>query len=584
MVGAHYSAFVEEAFIKPIRSVLIVDDDYPTFDEMLDTQISTSKGEQVLQSKEWYKDPGRIKRVIGSFRTPRRPLLVDVHDGTNVTAGTEVKIASHLHQSDLLVLDYQLDKTRPGDGSTAISIVRSLMRNDHFNLVVIHTSEPLDSVFRETLFSMMSPNLVPLDEEERAKVEMLLFNAESESENVTERLYSSVGPDQYLDARCYPTTYRRAMSLSHQPYASFRAESDIFKWTSEDRKLVLQHLLLRTEGVLTPKFNPEKTSSLSWDDGAIKYIAADSVFVAFSDKRDDDDLLGELLNALNAWSPEPSRLFLAKLRAEMDEFGVMAQRDVLESRHALAHWYRRLLDSDGVARRWLVAESVNRHSEQLLGGLLPRVESYAFRLIEAETKAGSGLELSKMHFEVDLSNDKEALQSIREHNLFVSSQVPSGWHLTTGHIFEMGEHHWVCLSPACDTVPAQISPSRITAFGARLPFMAVKLFAVADTKPIKDVQTNRYVFVKIKGSVKAFCFNDPGSDLSAPAWHTLFADKKGEFEENFKFNVFIAEDGRRGMVQRRYSCRVVAQLRYEYALNLIQRLGGTLTRIGLDFA
>jgi hypothetical protein len=198
MAGAHYSAFVEEAFIKPIRSVLIVDDDYPTFDEMLETQIERDKGTEPPRRKEWYNDPARIKRVIGSFRTPQRPLLVDVHDGTNVSAEGEVRIASHLHQSDLLVLDYQLDRTRPGDGSTAISIVRGLMRNDHFNLVVIHTSEDLEGVFRETLLSLMSAAMPPLSEEEREKVDGLLFDAESEKEDVTERLQRSIGTDQYL--------------------------------------------------------------------------------------------------------------------------------------------------------------------------------------------------------------------------------------------------------------------------------------------------------------------------------------------------------------------------------------------------
>ena len=583
MAGAHYSAFVKEAFIKPIRSVLIVDDDYPTFDEMLDTQIERDNGTEPVRRKEWYNDPARIKRVIGSFRTPQRPLLVDVHDGTNVSAEGEVRIASHLHQSDLLVLDYQLDRTRPGDGSTAISIVRGLMRNDHFNLVVIHTSEDLEGVFRETLLSLMSAAMQPLSEEEREKVEGLLFDADGEKEGVTERLQRSVGTDQYLHARCHSTTFLRTMGNSHQPYATFRGESDEFGWSSDERKLVLRYLLLRAEAALQPKFNPEGTASLTWNDGATKYIAADSVFVAFSSKTDDDDLLAELLEALNAWAPEPSRLFLGKLRAEMDEFGVMAQRDVLESRHALAHWYRRLLESKGAARRWLVAESVNRHSEQLMGGLLPRVEDFASRLVEAETGAGTAIDLSKDHFKIDLSNPQEQLRSVREHNAFVSSKPPEGWHLTTGHIFKVAEDYWVCVSPACDTVPAQLSPVRVTAFGERLPFMAVKLFTVADTKQVKDVQTNRYVFIKLDGVVKAFCFNDPANDLSAPAWHTLFADKRGQFDKEFSFNVFVAEKGSRGMVQKRRPARVVAQLRYEYALNLVQRLGGTLTRIGLDY-
>lgn len=584
MAGSQYSAFVEEAFIKPIRSVLIVDDDYPTFDEMLDAQIERDKGSEPARHKEWYNDPGRIRRVIGSFRTPQRPLLVDVHDGTNVSAGTEVKIASHLHQSDLLVLDYQLDRTRPGDGSTAIAIVRSLMRNDHFNLVVVHTSEDLEGVFRETLLALMSPTLQPLADEEREKVEGLLFDAEGEKEGFTDRLQRSIGTDQYLHARCHGKTFLRTMGKSQQPYGSFRAESDEFGWETEDRKLVLRYLLLRTEAALGPKFNPEGTSSLTWDDGAVKYIAADSVFVAFSSKTDDDDLLAELLEALNAWAPEPSRLFLAKLRAEMDEFGVMAQREVLESRHALAHWYRRLLESEGAARRWLVAESVTRHAEQLMGGLLPRVEDFASRLVQAETGSASPIEISKGHFKIDLADAQEQLRSVREHNAYVSSKPPEGWHLTTGHVFNVDGSYWVCVSPACDTVPAQLSASRVAAFGERLPFMAVKLFAVGDAKKITDVQTNRYIFLKLDGVVKAFCFNDPVNDLSAPVWHTLFADKRGQFGKEFTLSVFIAEKGSRGMVQKRHLARVVGQLRYEYALNLVQRLGGAFTRIGLDYA
>ncbi len=583
MAGPHYSGFVEEAFIKPIRSVLIVDDDYPTFDEMLDAQIERDNGSEPDRRKEWYNDPARIKKVMGRFRAPQQPLLVDVHDGTNVPVGAEVKIASHLHQSDLLVLDYQLDRTRPGDGSTAISIVRSLMSNDHFNLVVVHTSENLEGVFRETLLALMSATLPLLTQEESEKVEGLLFDAESDKEGVTERLYISVGTDQYLHARCHPSTYLRTMGKSQQPYATFRDESDEFGWEPDDRKLVLRYLLLRAETALQAKFNPRGNFSLAWDDGPVKYIAADSVFVAFSSKTDDDDLLGELLEALNAWAPEPSRLFLAKLRAEMDEFGVMAQRDILQSRHALAHWYSRLLESNGAARRWLVAESVNRHSEQLMSALLPRVESFASRLVEAETAAGAALDISKEHFKVDLANPQEKLRSAREHNAYVSSKAPEGWHLTTGHIFKLGNDHWVCVSPACDTVPAQLSAARVAAFGERLPFMAVKLFEVADTKPINDVQTNRYVFVMLNSLVKAFCFNDPASDLSAPAWHTVFADNRGQFGKDFTFHVFVAEKGSRRMVQKRHSARVVAQLRYEYALNLVQRLGGTFTRIGLDY-
>ena len=35
----HYADFVAEAYIKPIRSVVIIDDDYPTYDEVLSAEF-----------------------------------------------------------------------------------------------------------------------------------------------------------------------------------------------------------------------------------------------------------------------------------------------------------------------------------------------------------------------------------------------------------------------------------------------------------------------------------------------------------------------------------------------------------------
>ncbi|MER8910330.1 response regulator receiver domain [Mesorhizobium sp. M0854] len=583
MAGEHYSAFVEEAFVKPIRSVLIVDDDYPTFDEMLDAEIARNGQREHKKAKDWYNDPARIKKVIASFRIPGRALLVDIHDGTNVSSGAEIKIAAHLHQSDLLVLDYQLDKAKPGDGALAIEIIRSLMSNDHFNLVVVHTSENLETVFRETLISLMAPLVDRLEADDSQRAQTLLIEAEDKADGIGDRLSQSVGIDQYVHARRFHGSYLRIMSKSQQPYSAFRAECDQLEWESDDRKLVLRYLLEQVDLGLAARFNVGSDSQLDWDDGGSRYIKTNTVFIAFSQKNNDDDLLSELLAALNAWNPRPSRLFLAKLRAEMDEYGVMAQSAVLDNLHALAHWYRRLLASEGPDRRWLITESVARHSEQLMNGILPRVENFAGRLIAAEAKTGVPETLSKEHFSIDLTNAHEKLKAEYEHNAFVSSKPPEGWHLTTGQVFVVGQDYWVCVSPACDTVPAQLSAGRVALFGERLPFMAVKLIPVADGKVLKDVQTNRYVFLRVAGGVKCFCFNDPSSDASAPAWHMLYAEKRGIFSKDFNFKLSITEKGTRRLLQRKCDAQVVCQLRYEYALNLVQRLGGSLTRIGLDF-
>lgn len=584
MANEHYAVFITEAFVKPIRSVLIIDDDYPTLDEILDQEIAKkAEGEPPATNKTWYRNPERIKRVIGGFRKPERPLLVDIHDGANVDATGDAKVASHLHQSDLLVLDYELDKTRRGDGARAIEILRGLITNDHFNLVVVHTSEDLDKVYREIILGLLGPMKTSLSAEERETVDQLIADREDSEEGILDALHEAVTVDQYLHARLHRDTYLRTMGKKEQPYAAFSGLADEAKWDNNSRKLVLRRLLADVETPLRALLNGTSAAGLKWSKSAVKWVKAESVFIAFSNKSDHDDLFLELQKALEAWNPAPSRLFMAKLRAEMDEYGVVAQTEALERQHALAHWYARLLRSEGDERRWLIAESVGRHSDQLLNTILRRVETFASGLVEAEAEAaGEDVDARcQHHFSVDLSKEQSKKRAEREHNAFVSSKAPEGWHLTTGHVFMVDGDYWICLSPACDLVPGQ-GASRNADFGDRLPFMAVKLHPVAADVD-HDVNSNLYLFLTLEGEVKKFCFNSQGKDSTAPIWRTFYAESRGLLDKNFNFKVSVMSAGSRRLIATVHRSQVIAQLRYEYALNLLQKLGVSMTRIGLDF-
>jgi hypothetical protein len=584
MPNEHYARFIEEAFVKPIRSVLIVDDDYPTLDEMLDLEVAHGgEGRPPRTGKTWYDNPERIKSVIDGFRQPQRPLLVDIHDGANVDAKGDAKVASHLHQSDLLVLDYELDKTRPQDGARAIEILRGLSTNDHFNLVVVHTSEDLDLVYREVILGLLAPMDDRLTDAEGHTVDQLIAEREDIDGDVLQALRAAVTTDQYLHARLHATTFMRTMGQGQQPYADFCALADAAGWDNGNRRLVLRRLLADAEQPLRARMRDVSVAGLKWATSGVKWAKAESVFIAFSSKADHDDLFADLRTALEAWNPAPSRLFMAKLRAEMDEYGVVAQTEALERQHALAHWYARLLRSKGDERRWLIAESVSRHSDQLLNTILRRVETFASALVDAEAAAaGENIETRcQEHFSVDLSKPHPKKKAEREHNAFVSSKAPEGWHLTTGHVFMMDGEHWVCLSPACDLVPGQ-GAMRNADFGDRLPFMAVKLHSVA-VDGDHDVNSNLYLFLTLAGEVKKFCFNSQGKDSTSPIWRTFYAERRGLLDKDFKFKVSVMGAGSRRLVATVHPAQVVAQLRYEYALNLLQKLGVTLTRIGLDF-
>lgn len=580
MQAEAYKAFIDEAFLRPIRSVLIVDDDYPTFDELLAAEIGLKDGQDPPRKKGWYADPSRVKRVIDGFRAKERPLLVDIHDGSNVTPGEDADIAAHLHQSDLLVLDYSLDPESKGDGTRALAIIGSLTASPHFNMVVVHTGDPLEVVYRETVLSLLQPLGECLTLEEREVADSHIYDAETAVEGTEARLVAAIGDAQYLEMRRTPGAARDALK-GVEPFTGFKNICDELGWKGAVPRLVLRRLLERADARLAPTMTGPFDLAVAWGGDAM-FIRTDSLFVAFSGKQDEDDLIGELRSALVASRPEPSRLFYAKLRAEMDEMGTVAQRAALENRPALAHWYRRLVEADGPKRKWMVADNVSRHAEQLLAGILPGVQDFASRLVGAEAPGDDAVSLSKGYFGIDLSNEAVRRRAEREHNAYVSSKPVAGWHLSTGQIFKVGKDFWVCMSPVCDMVPEQMSAERRARLGDWLPFTAVKLVGLPAGRNY-DASTNKFLFLKGADDVETFCFEDPSRDGAAPAWYTMYAERLGSLTDDFRFRIILPVREGDALVNATLDASVVAQLRYEYALSLMHRLGGSQTRIGLDY-
>ena len=538
-----YSDFITEAFIAPLRSVLIVDDDYPTFDEILRAQHSSNKGHKYATDKDWPSQPDKLMAIIGRFRQHDPPLLVDIHDGQNVGQESEQSNAEHLHQSDLLILDYELDKAQPGDGSRAIQVLRHLMKNHHFNLVVVYTKENLDTVFQEILLGLLGPSYEAPPLELANEIVDALEAAEDHYFDVAQKLSDSIGSAQYLYSRCFPKKFSRVMTGRRQPYSEFAEVCEKAEIDPRFRRDLLRFYLSEFERSNHSKMNSrDSADTLVWSTTSVKWLKGDSIFVAFSNKSEDDDLLCQLQVALHDWNPNPSRLLLAKIRAAMDEYGAVAQTEALTYHHALAAWYFKLMVASESERRSRIAESVVRHSDHLMHVILPRVEEFTNRLIRADTDSGDIEERCRYHFKVDPSDARDRQIANLQHNALVCSHEPTGWHLTTGHIFRMSDSYWLCLSAACDMVPAQIPQWRQECFGQRLPFIAVKLHP--RKKMPSDVQSNLYLFVRIDGDVSIFSFNSSGEDDSKPHWELFFAENSGEFPSD-EFGVFDMENRER---------------------------------------
>lgn len=581
-VNEGYKAFIKEAFIKPIRSVLIVDDDYPTYSEMLDLQQGSLDGKQAPPSaKRWRTNPDQIRKVIDSFRKPELSLVVDIHDGGD---GTEASIAYHLHQSDLLVLDFQLGDTAVG-ASKSVEIARKVMANDHFNLVVVHTAEDLQKAFRQILLGVMAPCCDESTEAHRASAQSLVEKHELEKDDgIVKKIEKAFEIEQYLYARQDMTNALRAAIVGSPPFAAFRDVWSQAGWTPAAAKQIFAWAMHRFEDANRNKMHfAGNKLQLKWSEQD-KWIRSHSGFFAFAQKTNDDlDILHELWQSLVAWGPEPSRLFLTKLRSELEEAGVAAEDATLRNKYLLAQWYADLLAGDEIRRKTLIDISISRHAEQMLDHVQANVQKFAERLVSEDAKGPvKDQQLVLAHFGVDLGKASDEKQAERDHNIFACSKRPRGWHLQTGHVFAAAGGHWVCLSPECDLVPGQKTSGHYKDVSTRLPFFAVKLQPVAETQKI-EIHSNRFVFLDLPEGKRIFCINDPTKMNSAPQWYPLYAANFGKFEQDFRFKYSkLAMDGAE-LVAAQHEAQVVTQLRYEYALNLVQALGSTFTRIGLDF-
>ncbi|MCK1341500.1 hypothetical protein IVB38_37310 [Bradyrhizobium sp. 38] len=578
-----YHEFIRDAFIEPIRSVLIIDDDYPTYSEILDRQSALlQEGKAPDSVKSWLVGPTKIKKVVESFRKRARPLLVDIHDGRGGD-GSEEDLAYHLHQSDLLVLDYQLNGNS-GDGTRAIEIARRVMANNHFNLVMVHTTAKLDDAFREMLLGLMSPCAEKVSEHERAQRDKLIQQAELDDDTILNRLRKAFREEQYFPYRKDSKAAFLAFRKGEQPFTDASDICTEAKWEGASLKFMFRWMIEDFEARSAAKMQPATEEALpQWSESDL-WIRSKSGFIAFTNKTNDVDILDELWRSLIKWSPKPSRLFLTKLRSELEQFGVAAEDAALGNDYVLARWYSELLKGNNLDRKTLIGTAIARHSEQLLDFVQDSVRGFAEKLIIADS-AGPlvGNALVKDHFKIDLDDKASSNKADEDHNVFACTKKPQGWHLQTGHIFTAAKAYWVCLSPSCDLVPGQRKTGHYKDMSDVMPFLAVKLKPYKNAEKPPDVQSNRYVFLDEKGKSTILCINEPDHPNSSPHWYPLHAANKGQLddEKNFSFTKLGIKAGK--VVTEEHRAKVVAQLRYEYAINLAQMLGSTFTRVGLDF-
>jgi hypothetical protein len=423
---------------------------------------------------------------------------------------------------------------------------------------------------------------------------------ENDVPEAPDELRAAVGISTYLAYRSQKQAGKSEVGFIDQEpaMAAFRALCEKAKWKPQERARVFCWVIQDYEKKL--KGDAEGTGDVRWSppgDGNKGWIRTSGGFIAFAGKND-PALLRALEAAIEDWKPSPSRLISSKIRASISAQGALAEETALSDKHVYWQYYSELCKaSQGTAasspRRSLIEAHAARHTERLFDLVGGEAIDFGLRLLASDPKL---MDASKdgyaSYYNLSINSQQKKQKALYHYNSHISTKQVSGWHLHPGHVFEACDELWVCVSPACDLVPEQKGQAAIShSMKASVkPFMAVQLFKRNKPVDSREITSNTLVFLKEPSGEKVIAYSvfSDGGEGSSPVWRLFTAAQFGKFDihpktgtADLKLNYLCGLS--EGLKIENCDGRIVAQLRYEYALNLIQKLGVEMTRVGLDF-
>lgn len=590
---------IKEAYIDPIRSVMVVDDEYPTLSKLIAGEDG-SKGE----------DKERLQEVIGMCKEPDNNWMLDVHDGQFNGTGD----VDNLHHSDLLILDYHLEGNGDdGRGEKALSVLSSLAEKEHFNLVVVHTKGYTDvgsdqgyrAVFKDIVFHLQNQKLFPPMPDvllSTKNINDAIDAWEEEHTGIIDVLVNSVTDLDYLNLHSLGEPPAKIKG-SRKELRELKALYDNRPLGEDDDldklefKFLQWYVLWKKGEKIQNSFGDSEFSDLRWSDSdEHMWVKAGNLFVCVVGKTIPTPELPErLLSAIEHWGPHPHRLLLAKIRHKLDEHGFTIASSVLSKQHTHAGWLRELLNSDEQDLEQQAWYTTQHHLEEMSWHYKDDLSNYLVRVVQALVANETPIdEVEKRYTSQDiLTSDFEIFKFS---NAFNNSLPVEGKNLTTGHILKNNQTGGLCLvvTPACDLVPGRKEGLHsIEVVVQQLYPISSALRQDSDEGVIEQgelferckefVNTKQLVFIPINEKVEVYSTVSHLYKNANPNLMSLAFADEGKWGAGFILTSYNLNLALTPPQIRVCNYTVVGQLRYEYALHHSKTAGEHVSRIGLDY-
>lgn len=577
-----YKVLLKQAFIDPIRTVTVIDDEYPTMTSLLNSNSSFQPSASI----------DRLKSIINMCHNDHM-WSVDVFDGKSPNLSGSTSIPSHLNHSDLIILDYHLDGDDAANGGDrARQIIKDLDVNTHYNLIIVHTkgssSGDIRTVFQEILINLLhiaDVNHLSLTQEIKDNIDDWAYVNGSEYGWINEN-FSAIPLLKYFIT---PSSVD-ALAFKKEKHFFYRYKEDIIK-ISNDSGFTRDDLIKwKFNSVLNELDISRRTTSrgdISWEwDDTANFISTSKVFITVI--RKDTDISNEKLyeslgTALEKFNAPPMHLIMAKMRHELDERGIEQAIKITENRFAQAGWLYNLLQHS--EDPFSHDKAIDLHWEQLARASRNNLRDFSQKIaIVTKAKFPTSNKDAVTHFFSDCMHDKDKDNVLGHLNAFSCSMGITNNHLTTGTIFRFDNDYWVCLTPACDLVPGQKETWADRIGENHLVFKAVKLNNIELPNANRSAFSNENVYLLVENKILTFSFKKGNAN---PVWDTFYVENNGKFEPGNKLTLCCIRERKdvdtTSLALERFDAEGVAELRYEYALNLLHKLSNSLSRVGLDF-
>ncbi|MCZ0950041.1 response regulator receiver domain [Pseudomonas syringae pv. tomato] len=553
---------LKEAFINPIRFALLVDDDFPTYQDML----SPSGGRTF--------ETARASELFEFCR--HRGWLCDVDNAASVAIQFERE--KSLNQSDLLILDYHLDPGRPDDPSKSISILQDLALSDHFNLVIIYTGADADKVLREVSFCLGGG--VGLTPDEETLVKATIEDMEESDYRAAMSTLNIAAIENYLLGLKPNGSSKDLRAVLAKSGVSLRQHNSLINYFCEQyfSNDLEDEVLGRRQEVERIEASLGRETNCSW-------VSQGNLFAVIVNKTEGADVLEERLHqALVEWSPSPLRVLMVHARASLERAGTISDEKVLDTPRRQAGWLLRiLLARSGEETKRYMQELYGRLFERLVSSIEGEMVAFGTRLISLNGE-DPVVVATKMSCASGLSRE-HVYHALNEH---LCSDNYKDLVMTTGVVFRALKgavyYYWLCVSPACDLVPGQNDSGWDGELHPFRPISAVRLTPVKNTAALNDKLKNaekgRNIFICVDDQPVALEVANEGSRQMLIEI-ILLANEGAIVQSKFSgFNI-SKHEGAPSMLPAEFE--VVGVLRTDYANKLLADSGHQRSRIGVDF-